>query len=96
MKIQPNLQNAPVNQSRKRPQTPIATGLGIAIRDKVELSNPNPIQKNNPENPLVSKKILDALDLGLIDFTQDERDAIAKIMMGRSKRLSANKPKASS
>lgn len=38
------------------------------------------IQENNPSDPLVSKKILDSLNSGIINFDQDERDHISSIL----------------
>jgi hypothetical protein len=65
--------------------TVMATGTGIVVHDKNEVRGV--IQKNDPSDPAVSKKILDSLDLGFIDFSQEERDVIAKIMMDKARKL---------
>ena len=56
----------------------VATGTGISIKSKMEADNI--LQRNDPADPLVAKKILDSLSLGFINFSQQERDAIAKIL----------------
>lgn len=70
---------------RKRPDLGkeiMATGTGIEIRTK---STPDSvIKQNRPDDPFVSKKVLDSLSLGLIDFSQAERDTLAKIMMKKA------------
>lgn len=60
----------------------IATGVGVDIRSKNQLNSV--IKKNSPDDPIVSKKILDSLDLGFINFSQKERDTLAKIMNKQS------------
>lgn len=69
---------APVKPAKEEKGEIVATGIGISIRHKGE--SENVIQKNSPTDPLVSKKILDALDLGLVTFKQEERDALATIL----------------
>lgn len=69
-----------IQANRKPPQKPqiIATGTGVIIRKSPFVDSP--IKENKPNDPLVSKKILDSLDLGFIEFNQQERDALAKIL----------------
>ena len=71
----------------KRPDRIMATGTGIKINIKESLDRKDQIEKNfsvlennDPKDPLVSKRILDSLDIGLIKFNQKERDALARIM----------------
>lgn len=70
---------------RKRPDSDkeiMATGTGVEIRTK---STPESvIKQNRPDDPFVSKKVLDSLNLGLIKFSQTERDTLAKIMMKKA------------
>ena len=63
----------------------LATGTGIDIRLKKAPNNI--IKKNTPDDPIVAKKILDSLSLGLISFNQDERDTLANILMDKAKSL---------
>ncbi len=67
----------------------IATGTGISIRKKGAPAHV--ISKNDPKDPLVSKKILDSLNLGLINFDQRERDTIAKILVGKSNQVKSKR-----
>ena len=87
MKIENRHQQISNNKAlrKKQASTTIATGTGIRIHDKNEVNNT--IGKNQPNDPVVSKKILDSLSLGLINFSQKERDIIAKIMMNKSSML---------
>lgn len=87
MKVQSTEHIQKLYNSGKKPETKanaeskgevIATGIGISIRHKGD--SENVIQQNSPTDPLVSKKILDALDLGLVNFEQGERDALASIL----------------
>lgn len=63
----------------------IATGIGVSIRYKGE--GESVVADNNPDSPLVSKKILDSLNLGLINFSQEERDVIATILSEKAKKV---------
>lgn len=62
----------------------IATGIGISIRHKGQ--GESVIGDNNPDSPIVSKKILDSLSLGLINFSQEERDCLATILSDKAKK----------
>lgn len=46
---------------------------------------------NNPDRPLVSTKIIDSLNSGMIKFDQKERDVIAKILESRAEGIRKNK-----
>lgn len=77
----PNLQKSSGDKREKTSienKQVIATGVGVDIRKKSQLNSV--IKDNSPDDPIVSKKILDSLDLGFIKFNQKERDALAKIM----------------
>ncbi|MCK5882078.1 MAG: hypothetical protein KAG61_00195 [Bacteriovoracaceae bacterium] len=63
--------------------TIIATGVGIDIRSKGTFESV--IKDNNPDDPIVSKKVLDALSLNLIKFNQREREALSAILGGKAK-----------
>lgn len=67
----------------------IATGIGIDIRSKGQQENV--IKDNDPDNPLVAKKVLDALSLDLINFNQKERDTLANILEGRAHEVRAKR-----
>lgn len=67
----------------------LATGTGIDVRIKGEARNA--IKKNDPRDPTVATKILDSLDLGIINFSQRERDALAKILMGQAEKIDQEK-----
>lgn len=67
----------------------ISTGIGVSIRHKGE--GENVIGDNNPESPLVSKKILDSLSLGLVNFSQEERDCIATILSDKAKKVTPDR-----
>lgn len=56
----------------------MATGTGLVVEDKVAIKSD--IKKNDPSDPLVAKKILDSLDMGFINFKQEERDALDSIL----------------
>ena len=45
------------------------------------------ISENNPDNPQVSTKVLDSLNSNMINFSQEERDTIAKILGGRAQKV---------
>ncbi len=62
----------------------IATGVGVSIRHKGQ--GESVIGDNNPDSPIVSKKILDSLSLGLINFSQEERDCLASILSDKAKK----------
>lgn len=47
------------------------------------------IKENNPENPVVSKKVLDSLSLGMVNFNQKERDTLATILSQKSESVKA-------
>lgn len=66
------------NQSQAPQKEIISTGIGIDIHNKFKPSNV--VKDNHPNDPLVAKKILDSLDLGFINFSQREREAIASIL----------------
>lgn len=38
------------------------------------------IRDNNPKDPTVATKVLDGLKSGIINFSQDQRDTIAKVL----------------
>jgi uncharacterized Zn finger protein len=54
------------------------------LEDKVEISSKKPEQfrvaNNSPNDPTVPTKVLDSLNLGMINFNQQERDTLATIM----------------
>lgn len=83
---------SPSSPKEGKPSNVIATGIGISIRHKGEPENV--IQKNDPKDPLVAKKILDSLNLGLINFDQRERDGIAAILSGRAQKVIENRASA--
>ena len=66
---------------RKAPSL-IATGIGIDIRHKGAAESV--VKENDPNDPLVAKKVLDALSLDLINFSQKERNTLASILGGRA------------
>ena len=47
------------------------------------------IKENNPDNPVVSKKVLDSLDMGMINFNQKERDTLAQILSDKAQKAKA-------
>ena len=58
----------------------IAPAVNVQIRkiDNLKVSN------NNPSDPTIATKVLDGLDSGMIDFSQTQRDAIAKVLASRA------------
>lgn len=38
------------------------------------------VSQNNPKDPMVATKVLDGLSTGTINFSQSQRDAIAKVL----------------
>ncbi len=73
----------------KDPSSILATGIGIDIRSKG--TPENVVKENNPDDPIVSKKILDALSLDLISFSQKERDTLASILGDKAKKVTENR-----
>lgn len=63
--------------------TVIATGIGLDIRSKG--TSENIVKENNPDDPIVAKKVLDALSLDLIRFSQKEREALSSILGEKAK-----------
>ena len=45
------------------------------------------ISENNPEDPTVSTKVLDGLKMGMINFSQEQRDVLATIMQEKAAQL---------
>lgn len=60
-------------------------------QDKVEIKAKKTdllkVAANNPSDPTVSTKVLDSLNTGMINFTQNQRDALATIMSEKSARV---------
>jgi len=56
--------------------------------DSVEISHQKiekmKIDSNNPDDPTVSTKVLDSLSTGMINFSQEQRDALATILSERA------------
>ena len=56
--------------------------------DSVEISHQKiekmKIDSNNPDDPTVSTKVLDSLSTGMINFSQEQRDALATILSDRA------------
>lgn len=74
-------------QKYKRPNNHQESGPASArpnLEDKVEISSKKPEQfrvaTNAPNDPTVSTKVLNSLNLGMINFNQQERDTLATIM----------------
>jgi hypothetical protein len=65
------------------------------VEDKVELQIKKmdhfKVAKNDPTDPTVSTKVLDSLNSGMINFSQEQRDAIATIMSEKSKNILAQR-----
>lgn len=61
-------------------------------KDKVEITTKKiehfQVQENSPDNPEVSKKVLDSLNMGMINFNQKERDTLATIMANKAQEVS--------
>ena len=63
----------------------------IVTDDRLELQSPRKpffkISHNNPDDPTVSTKVLDGLSSGMINFSQNQRDVLAKIMSDKAQRI---------
>lgn len=42
------------------------------------------VAKNDPNDPTVSTKVLDSLNTGMINFSQEQRDVLSTIMMEKA------------
>lgn len=43
------------------------------------------VSQNNPKDPTVATKVLDSLSTGVVNFSQSQRDAIAKVLSRQAK-----------
>jgi hypothetical protein len=63
------------------------------VKDKVHISvKPHQrmsVGQNSPKDPTVPTKVLDSLDSGMIDFSQEQRDVIAKILSEKAEAVKA-------
>lgn len=86
LRLTPKSEAKPTKQSSQVPAKQIlATGIGVDIRSPSTLDSA--IKENRPNDPMVPKKVLDALDIGLINFSQKERDTLADILMGQAEEV---------
>jgi hypothetical protein len=72
------------------PKSEVVDGQGQKKDTYVKISfrpREKVIKKNSPDDPLVSKKILDSLDVGMIQFSQKERDTLAKVLGAEAERV---------
>lgn len=60
-------------------------------KDKIQVSirknKTFKVAENNPEDPTVSTKVLDGLSMGMINFSQKERDVLATIMSDKANKV---------
>jgi hypothetical protein len=59
---------------------------------KVMLSKQDTVKvaKNDPNDPTVSTKVLDSLDTGMINFSQEQRDVLSTIMAEKAQLAKVN------
>lgn len=59
---------------------------------KVKLSRQDTVKvaKNDPNDPTVSTKVLDSLDTGMINFSQEQRDVLSTIMAEKAQLAKVN------
>lgn len=70
--------NSNIELKKPSPKKNISS-LPDVVVDIKKLQNIS-ISKNNPQDPTVATKVLDSLNSGIINFSQQQRDAIAKVM----------------
>jgi hypothetical protein len=92
-KVLDSLNTGMINFSQKQ-RDAIATIMSEKsdkVRSKIEPKKLESlkISKNDPNDPTVSTKVLDSLNSGMINFSQDQRDVIASIMSEKSDRVRA-------
>jgi hypothetical protein len=76
----PHSKNSQIQKRSPKQQKGITPDVKVNIRKMDKLK----VAANNPSDPTTASKVLDGLHSGMIDFTQEQRDAIAKILGSRA------------
>ena len=81
-------------QKYKKPSQEVTEDSGRKLpNDKVKISvKPREVFKisgNNPADPTVSTKVLDSLNMGMVNFTQEQRDTFAKVLASRAEAVAS-------
>lgn len=78
----PNKKNN-VLQDEPKPRAKMEDRVQVDIRKHKSFK----VSENKPEDPTVSTKVLDGLNAGMINFSQKQRDVLAKIMSEKAENL---------
>jgi hypothetical protein len=91
-KVQNHLQK--YRKSEKPAADRLAPGQN-SPKDKIQINSKKNdtliVAKNTPSDPTVSTKVLDSLNLGMINFNQKERDTLATIMGDKANAVKENR-----
>lgn len=79
----------PISKLGKSASNELKPAVNVQIRKIDNLK----VSKNNPSDPTVATKVLDGLNSGMIDFSQTQRDAIAKVLASRADTIDAKDQK---
>ena len=79
----------PISNPKESASNELKPAVNVQIRKIDNLK----VSKNNPSDPTVATKVLDGLNSGMIDFSQTQRDAIAKVLASRADTIDAKDQK---
>lgn len=89
MKVSSQKQAPIISKHIKKNTSTAAKSNKPAVQVQIRKMENLKVAKNNPSDPTVATKVLDGLNSGMIDFSQNQRDAIAKVLASRADAVDA-------